>query len=310
MIYTALHNRLLAATLAVFCFFLVATVAAWKTTNDVVIQESHHLFFQNSVQIRDWVQNRLNIYILAIEGLPKFVELQSSQLQQDEWSTYLTSIRLFEKYPGISSVGYAQKEVSGDNTVFIVRYLDPTAGQEKVLGFDLTSEENWRRSLERARDTGRVSSTGKVWLTVPNTPGFALVAPVYKEREGTNIKGFVFAAFRGQELFRAIYGQTDPFPNLDFEIYDGDNLVSENLLYDHDPGFKISQSSDDSRLVTLETVNIDGQKWTILIATKEGLGLAKSQEILPKIVLASGFLISSLFLAFFLYQYRLHLATH
>ncbi len=318
ILYTALHNRLLATILVVFCFFLVATLVAWKVTDQVILQEANNRFYTNVAQIKNGAQERINLYVLAIEGLRDSVELLG-KIDANQWSSYVKRLGLVEKYPGISSIGYLAKEDVSGQTAFVVRYLEPMAGREKALGINFMAEEKRRKALERARDTGKPAATGKIILATTNAPGFMLIVPIYNaqtdqntplEQKRATISGFVFAVFRGTELFKATYGSTDAYPNLDFEIYDGTGFSQDSLLYDHDPEKRIGDQPDKSQLTTKETISIDSQKFVIVAATKQSLGLDQSQIILPKVVLVSGLLICFLFLAFFLYQYRLHLANH
>ncbi|MBI4099372.1 CHASE domain-containing protein [Candidatus Microgenomates bacterium] len=318
MFYSALHNRLLAATLAVFCLFLIATVAAWKVTQQVVLQEASNRLYQDSSQIKNLVSQRLELYLLATESLTKSVEIGGDITTASQWSSYIKSLGLTEKYPGVSSLSYSQKVEIPGKTSFIIRYIEPLAGREKAIGYDLTSEENRRRALEKARDTGKVAATGKITLPTTNGPGFGFFFPIYDTKIGpespleerrAGLRAIVAVTFRGTEMFRAVYGQTDPFPNLDFEIYQNENLTPANRLYDHDPNFA-AVTDTNHHLSTKEIINIDGEKWVIVVTTKNELGFTFAQEILPKVILFSGLLVSLLFLAFFLYQYKLHLASH
>lgn len=299
MIYTALHNRLLAITLAIFIFFLVATLAAWKVTTDVVTDQARSRFFLDSAQIQNSLQERINLYILALEGVRNFAEM-SDTMTADRWSSYVKRLGLLEKYPDISSISFVEGT--------IVKFIEPLAGREKALGYDLNSDEIRRTTVELAKATQQVVTTGKFINVNTNAPGFALYAPTFDPTSG-KWKGFVTANFRGTEIFRKTYGRTDPFPYLDFEIYDSDDLVAENRLYDHDPLFQaVGQSGH--HLTTQESIKIATQKWTVAVTTKNNLGLTYTQEILPLVVLVSGLLCCLIFLAFFLYQYRLHLASH
>lgn len=341
MIKSALKKRYLSLTFAIFFVFLISTIVAWKITQSVAEQESKNRFYQSSLNIQSWVQIKLNLYILGAEGLSGLIE-GSDNVRRDEWSTYIKKVNLIKDYPGISSINYVEKVENKDklafeesvrkdtslnpkgypdfniypdgerNEYFIVKYIEPLEGREKALGFDLGSESKRLKALERARDSGKASSTGKIILATTNSPGFGLLIPIYKtgtnlnnlEEKRTNIKGFVYPIFRGSEMFQAVYGKTDLFPNLDFEIYQNDNLTEKNLLYDHDSDLKISQINNQSRLITKETIKIDSQKWVILIATKDGLGLTKSQQLLPTVVLISGLSFSFVFLFLFIHRIK------
>lgn len=121
-----------------------------------------------------------------------------------------------------------------------------------------------------------------------------------------NIRGFVYAAFRGDDMFKAVYGEADAFPNEDFEIYDSETISKDTLLYDHDPYHK-ALSSD---LTTKEIISIDGQKWVILICNKSNPTVTNSQQFLPTVVLVSGLGFSFIFLSIFLYKFRQHIMLY
>lgn len=334
MYRTALHNRFLVSTFIIFFVFLIATFFAWKITSGVVEQESKNRFSQNSLNIQALIQVKLNLYILGAEGLSGLIE-GSDDVRRDEWSTYIKKVKLIENYPGISSLNYVEKVIDKGKLAFvesvrkdypnfniypdgereeyfIIKYVEPFEGREKALGFDLGSESKRLQSLEKARDSGKTSSTGKIILATTNAPGFGLLTPVYNskinadstpEERKVNIKGFIYSIFRGNEMFKILYGKTDPFPDLDFEIYDSENTSKDNLLYDHDPNHVISES----HIMTRETITVGGQLWTILICSKNQPMLTKSQEALPMVVLVSGLTFSFIFLGLFLRRFKQHL---
>lgn len=287
--------------------------------------------------LKNLLQTRFNLYILSINGLHGFVEAGGGLISRNEWSAYIKKLGVMEKYPGISSLLYVERvtkdslfsfeeSVRYDTSLdpngfpdfkvypqadkeeyFVVKYIEPFKGREKSLGFDLASEEKRRRMLEQSRRTGEVTSTGKITNIVTQKPGFAIFMPFYdtryliqnNESERMNsLKGFVYATFRGEEMFKTILGQNDPFPNLDFEIYENDQTSEETLLYDHDPNHKIHKS----HLQTKETLVIDSQTWVILICNKGDPYLTKSQQFLPLAVLMSGLTFSFMFLGLFLYN--------
>lgn len=305
----------------VFIVLLVTTVIAWRVTSDVVEQELKRQFYHDSLKIQNWAQVRLNLYILGAKGISGFIE-GSDDVRRDEWSTYIKKMKLKEDYPGLSSINYVEKVENKNKKAFIesvrkdanlnpkdypdfniypdgereeyfvVKYIEPFEGREKALGFDISSEDKRLQALERARDSGRTSSTGKIKLVITKKPGFGLLIPVYNlkinagntlEERRVSIKGFVYPIFSSGEVFETIYGKNDPFPGIDFEIYDSENLSEDNLLHDHNPNHKISESMTKPGLYTKESLAIDSQHWVILISATEGFSLTKSQEFLPRV---------------------------
>ena len=344
MYRSALHNRYLVITFTIFFVFLIATLSAYKITLDVVQQESRNRFYQEVFELKNRLQTRFNLYILSINGLHGFVDAKKL-VTRSEWSTYIKQSGIIEKYPGISSLIYIERvtkdslnsfEKSNRNDTslnpkdypdfkvypesnkeeyFAIKYIEPLEGKEQTLGYDFSSEEKRNKAMEQSRRTGMITFPGKITNIITQKPGFGIFLPFYdtkqiiKNSESERIdslRGFIYAAFRADEMFKTIIGQNDPFPNLDFEIYENGQLSAETLLYDHDPKHTIS----DSHLQTKETLDIDGQTLTILICNKGGLSFTQSQQALPWIVLASGISISFIFLGLFLYRFKQHLINH
>ena len=92
-------------------------------------------------------------------------------------------------------------------------YVEPTAGNETALGFDLASHPEIRVALARGRDTGEMIVTNYTGLTQGNSPELGLLAivPIYGnsikptslESRRQLLEGFVVGVFRGKDIFHA-----------------------------------------------------------------------------------------------------------
>jgi adenylate cyclase len=92
-------------------------------------------------------------------------------------------------------------------------YVEPTAGNETALGFDLASHPEIRAALDRGRDTGEMIVTNYTGLSQGNSPELGLLAivPIYGnsikpttlESRRQLLQGFVVGVFRGKEIFHA-----------------------------------------------------------------------------------------------------------
>ena len=90
-------------------------------------------------------------------------------------------------------------------------YVEPTAGNETTLGFDLAGRPEIRVAVDRARDTGEMVVTSYPGLTQGNS-GVALLAivPIYEhstkpttlESRRQLLQGFVLGVFRGKDIFQ------------------------------------------------------------------------------------------------------------
>ncbi|MCI0396078.1 MAG: CHASE domain-containing protein, partial [Chloroflexi bacterium] len=114
---------------------------------------------------------------------------------------------------------------------FPIYYLEPYAGNEPALGFDVASDPARLEALTRARDTGRPTATGPVILVqeTGDQPGFLILTPVYgnglpqatvAERR-QNLQGFVSGAFRvGDIVAAALAGLEQERAGLELRLYD------------------------------------------------------------------------------------------
>jgi CHASE1-domain containing sensor protein len=63
---------------------------------------------------------------------------------------------------------------------YVIDYIEPMAGNEMSFGLDMAALPQRRQALERARDSGRITTTSwpRLLRTQRAQPGFVLRAPV------------------------------------------------------------------------------------------------------------------------------------
>jgi signal transduction histidine kinase len=92
--------------------------------------------------------------------------------------------------------------------------------------------------MERARDTGKSAASGRVALIGPEKQaGFLIFFPVYAggalpktaDDRKSQLQGFVFCAFRTEDLFTSIF--EDETMRAGLEIFDGKSTEPTNLLF-------------------------------------------------------------------------------
>lgn len=330
-------NKKLAVIFLTFIFFLISTFAAWTVAKNSVGEEHHRRFYADTQRIRNWLQERFNAYVDFSYGMQGFFT-GTQEVTRNEWASYVKQTKIMERYPGLSSVSFAQrvkksdrdtfiKQVRSDKSAsasgypgfdiypksekdeyFVIKYIEPIDTQRShALGYDISSEEKRLEAILRAARSGEVTSPGKLTIITTGKSGFSLLAPVYKnpsdslseEERQTALTGFVYLTFRENAVFDSVFGNSDPFPDIDFELYDGKGQGDNNLLYDHDPAQKIADITS-KMLKTSQPIKLNGESWELMTAAKPTYKLTKSQELLPKVVLAGGVFLSFLILIFFL----------
>ncbi|HEY9816979.1 MAG TPA: CHASE domain-containing protein, partial [Candidatus Obscuribacterales bacterium] len=105
-------------------------------------------------------------------------------IQQSERFAFEQRIQA-EGYPGfqITELSNANQLIrAGDRPYYIpVVYLEPFANNEAAFGFDLNSTTDRTIALESARDTNRITATGRIRLVQEQRDqfGFLMVLPLY-----------------------------------------------------------------------------------------------------------------------------------
>jgi len=148
---------------------------------------------------------------------------------------------------------------------------EPQSGHNAwPLGFDLLSEENRRSAMEKARDSGMATISGKVHLNselnIDASPSFLMFVPLYAhaqphdtiEQRRANLIGWVHASFRMSDVISSLYGQ---WPRgIEFSIYDGSAPSPESLLYRFTGDRQVNEVVQISGL---EYVVVAGHSWTL-----------------------------------------------
>ncbi len=248
----------------------------------------------------------------------------SDSVSRNEWKIFVKEHKLNENFKGIQGFGYSEVVLpqnkqqheerirkegfsdfkihpDGERELYTsIIYLEPFDERNiRAFGYDMFSEKVRRTAMKKAMLSGKAALSGKITLVQEfNTDiqaGFLMYLPVYKkgykldtpQERALAIQGFVYAPFRADDLMNGILGTI--FPDIDFEIYDGDSISKENLLYD-------SNTNNKSTLYKKTKVAINGHTWTLTFRTNS---IFKSENVyiiflIPSLMLILTFLLYSL----------------
>ncbi|WMJ74043.1 CHASE domain-containing protein [Cytophagaceae bacterium ABcell3] len=307
-----------------------------------VRDERRNVFFQErSDRAEMVVEKRMIDYNQILLGAKGFIE-ESDTVTHEEWRNYYKTLDVNENYPGIQGIGHSifiapdeledhirfMRHEGGfsnykitpkdERSVYTsIIYLEPlTLANQRAIGYDMFSEPVRREAMKRARDSGTSALSGKVTLVqeagADIQPGFLLYVPVY-ENEGrviTNVSerraktmGYVYSPFRAFDLFNAIL--MDRFQELSIQIYDGENINDDALLYQkkyEEAG--VTNSTED--LEKISQLQIYGSTWTIRYASAGFM--SRSEQNLPYFVLFGGIAFSILIFFIMVFHGRSQIA--
>jgi signal transduction histidine kinase len=320
-------------------FVLVVSLLVTGLTSLAVgysARERDAVRFENAVQAAsDRITSRMDLYLAMLRGGRALFATQAVSLA--DWRRYAQELDVHGRYPGIQGIGYTERIAPEDVSDVTVRfrslgmdefriwpetaraeyhailYLEPLDRRNAAaIGFDMFTNPVRREAMERARDTGAAALSGRVTLVQevegPAQAGFLIYIPLYQgggipaevaERR-ERLQGFVYAPFRGDDLFAGIFG-TEVDPRVAFQVYDGRSPDEESLLHDsRTSGIHPAPGAGPATRVVLE---VAGRPWTLEFMPTVAFQTGSRAAFVPGVVIG-GLLVSLLLFALSLGQAR------
>jgi len=275
------------------------------------------------------IRGRIQTYIALLRaGTGLFAA--SDSVEELEFSKFIEQIDLTRNYPGVRGIGYSVQLRPDEREPFIekmrqsglvsfnvwpegerteyhaVIYLQPPYLRNKpIIGYDMLTDPVRRVAMERARDSGLPAASRRVALVEDmqddvKPPGFLIFAPVYRHDLDTStpearrqaLLGFIFSPFQVEDLLEGALGTGRS--DVDFKIYDGSEALPEFLLHDTTSSRTTADDSFQPHFLSITTIDVGGQPWTIHYTTSEAFDWVSSSTYLPY-TFAAGVFISLLF---------------
>ncbi len=282
----------------VFVAFMIIISLSWRTARNDVVLERANTVADKAAFIESTLAQRFSLYEDTLRSAAALFGASDS-VTRDEWTGFVTSLKLNERYPGIRGLGYIKlvspaEKTAAENTArsegvanftifpeggreqyaplyYVVplqsdQYTDRTA---PALGFDMYSDPERRETMELAMTTGQPTLSDVVDLVQDGPPlqGFLLYAPLYRknmpvttlEEREAAIEGYFYAAFIADDIFRNLFGA--PEQAFNFSIHDGPPENS-NLLFASN-----KEARAEFREERRNPLNMYEQDWTIVYHT-------------------------------------------
>ena len=333
----------------------VFTYFTWKFTQDRAKLVSQQQFDQISQATITNIEKQLEAQITIVSAVAVLLaEVQS--IDQESFSRIVRGIQGDE--PGFQAVEWIPEVAHADLSAFEKNFrsgglpaftvsqrsqqgeiipvtkrafyypvvlIEPMAGNETVIGFDLASEDTRRTALESARDSGQLISSAGIDLVqlAQNRKGVLLFVPVYRqgveslrESRHENLKGFVLGVLNiRQSLFSSggLKSQPGTGQTLHLSLFDLTADEDQTYLYSELPGGAPGITSGDTgnvnRMELLDLphysreLSVGGRQWLITVHP-EGGHLEIGFIMIGWLVIFSGVLVT-----FTLGYYVHHLST-
>ncbi len=309
------HAPLLMALL-VFVLTLLITFGAWSSAQRSAEAQLHEAFDYRTRDMGNSIVRRLLVYEQVLRGARGYLR-GSVDLGRAEFAEYYQVLRLDQSFAGLEALAvatalppgalaahearvraegfpeYRVHPVDGEAPRSAISHIEPfNARNLRAFGFDMYSEPVRRAAMAAARDSGQAALSGKVVLVQEGSgtdSGVLMYLPVYRrgldvetvEQRRAALAGWVYAPFRMKDLMRGVGGIAAP--TLDVEIYDGDHMAPDALLY-RSPG---ADRVGTPRFSTATRLSIAGRTWTVRMASSASLEATLDQDR-PQTVAATG----------------------
>ncbi len=231
----------------------------------------------------------------------------SPSVSRREWRDFIAHLGLEERFPGIQSIGYAERVKAAEREAhqrrlraegladyeirpaaehgdaFPIVFNEPFTGRNaRVIGFDMFSEPTRRFAMERARDTAEVAISGKVVLagesfTGPQLqqPGFVMYMPVFAKEVRTATRderqgalaGYVFSPFRMHDLMRGILDE-GVLQVLDMQVFDEPSPRPATELIDTRTAWRVTPADATPAFSRQVAFQMPGRMWTIQFVSR------------------------------------------
>jgi CHASE1-domain containing sensor protein len=163
-----------------------------------------------------------------------------------------------------------------------VLFVEPNAGNEPALGFDLASEQVRREALHRARESGRIALSGPITLVQEKENQAALIAFLPIDRKGASmasevqgrayLEGFAVVVFRVGDLIEYAIARLAS-EGIDIWVQDTTVASTAELLHVYiDPESRGDRprSPPADALHAKDGFELGGRRWQVIAAPAPG----------------------------------------
>ncbi|MCX7166822.1 MAG: CHASE domain-containing protein [Rhodocyclales bacterium] len=246
------------------------------------------------------IEQRMAAYEQMLRGVQSLLAV-TTKSDRNSFHSYVDSLQLDANFSGLQSIGVVEwvPAARKDSHVEAMRRLgfadyaiqpvgqrehyapivqrEPNIGRNHIyIGFDPWSDPVRRLAMEKARDSGMATISGKLQLAVDTgadtQPAFVMFLPLYSkgqsldsvDRRRTHLTGWVSASFRMNDLIASLYGENPS--GLASAIYDGVEPSAATLLYRSDD---VGKPPHPATIAANEYMVIAGHTWTLSMSAKD-----------------------------------------
>ncbi|WP_413456763.1 EAL domain-containing protein [Herbaspirillum huttiense] len=277
---------------------LGVTWTAWDHEREAAAKEVHTQFASVLRETVSRIEQRMASYEQMLHGVQGLVSA-TGNIDRNQFRDYVEALNLDANFSGIQAISIEEWVPASQLDAHVARMTrqgladykirppgarmayaptilrEPYVGRNRVaFGNDQWSDPVRRAAMEKARDSGMATVSGKIDLASegPAAPAFMMYLPLYErgkpqstitERRASLI-GWVHAVFRMSDVIASLYGESSR--TIAFTLYDGVTQQPQALLY-RSP--LASGPLHKPRLQADEYLVVANHNWTLSISTTD-----------------------------------------
>ncbi|MGO9123765.1 MAG: PAS domain S-box protein [Terriglobales bacterium] len=241
-------------------------------------------------------------YIQALEWIPRVEGTARPEYERLAQADGIYGFR-FTEAQGVGFLAVAEPR----DEYFPVFYVEPLAGNEKALGYNLACNPARLAALQEARDSGRITATARVKLVQEKGDqyGFLVFAPVYSRSQPDvlnrqkALKGFALGVFRIGDFITSDeglrLGKPDASPLVVIHVFDPAAPESSRQLHPSTP--ETTAERVTRGLHAEEEFEVGGRTWLLVATPGPGFRDLPSSAN-AWVVLLFGFLVTGVYVLY------------
>jgi len=336
------RNRRMAITVPIIAMFVLTTAAVFYEAQN----NSEKLkveFDQQAAELSVALEKSILTHLNVLRSLGSFYSA-STTVEREEFRTFVA--HALDNFQGIQALEWNPRILSSERDAFeysvrsegypnyriterdadkqLVRagnrpeyapvsFVEPYKGNEAALGYDVYSDELRREAVNRARDTGEVSTTARITLVQERGNQYGVIAfmPLYRkgfphqtlEERRNNISGYMVAVFRGDDIVTAALKDLNR-ERLSYRLIDEGAPAGEQLIFSSEQKQlkplvlqKNGLFGTNFSLVSRVVMPVGGRQWRFEVApTQDYFAYHRSDN--AWLILSVGLLLTSMGSAF------------
>ncbi|KMO18420.1 histidine kinase [Methylobacterium platani JCM 14648] len=307
----------------------LGTALIWRSAE---LRDRLTFLHATDIELRT-VEDQFRTYTALLRGGAGLFAADGDTVTLAQFRAYVQRIEFQALYPGFLGIGFTPAVPASDRERFAAKAAalgvpdfrvrpptdnpvlspvlfaePPNPRNQAAIGYDVMSDPVRRDMVERARDTGLPAASARIQLVqeidANKQAGFLVAMPVYAggavpadlDERRRRYLGFVFGAFRADDLFNSIVA-AEAEEDAAYAIYDGApgaaTLLHRSARTPH---------SVPGRLTREATLELGGRTWTVQFEQRLS---PRRASALPEIgLVCGGGLLATALLAFAAFRQR------